>query len=89
MLSVEVAYKGSAADKELAGKMFQALSITGRFMAFDAPISMPIADLVELLGKLGTQTAARRSDRGEEERRHVPHRDRRRGGRFDCDYSYR
>ena len=33
MLSVEVAYKGSAADKELAGKMFQALSITGRFMA--------------------------------------------------------
>ena len=57
MLSVEVAYKGSAADKELAGKMFQALGITGRFMSFDAPISMPIADLVELLGKLGTQTA--------------------------------
>jgi hypothetical protein len=57
MLSVEVAYKGSAADKELAGKMFQALSITGRFMAFDAPITMSLPDLVELLGKLGTQAA--------------------------------
>jgi hypothetical protein len=57
MLSVEVAYKGSAADKELAGKMFQALNITGRFMAFDAPITMTLPDLVELLGKLGTQVA--------------------------------
>jgi hypothetical protein len=57
MLSVEVAYKGSAADKELAGKMFQALNITGRFMAFDAPITMTLPDLVELLGKLGTQAA--------------------------------
>jgi len=47
MLSVEVAYKGSAADKELAGKVFQALSITGRFMAFDAPITMSLPDLVE------------------------------------------
>jgi hypothetical protein len=56
MLSVEVAYKGSAADKELAAKMFTAMNITGRFMSFDAPITMPIADLVQLLGTMGTET---------------------------------
>jgi hypothetical protein len=69
MLSVEVAFRGSAADKELAAKMFNALSIHGRFMAYDAPIELNATELVELLARLGTetteaaiQTAAKKND---------------------------
>jgi hypothetical protein len=69
MLLVEVAFKGSAADKELAGKMFNVLNIFGRFMSFDAPIKMPVGALVETLGLMGTetsvssvQTAAKKND---------------------------
>lgn len=69
MLSVEVAFRGSAAEKELAGKMFTALSMHGHFMAYNAPIELHIADLVELLSRLGiesndaaVQAAAKKND---------------------------
>ena len=69
MLSVEVAFRGSAADKELAGKMFNALNFTAGFVAFDAPIRLPAPTLIELLGQMGTeatesaiQTAAKKND---------------------------
>jgi hypothetical protein len=58
MLLVEVAFRGSAADKELAGKMFNALNIVGRFMSYDAPIRMPVAALIETLGQMGVETTA-------------------------------
>jgi hypothetical protein len=54
MLTVEVAYKGSAADKELARAIFQVLSIQGRFMSFDAPIRMQVPVLIDVLGQIGT-----------------------------------
>lgn len=57
MLSVEVAYRGSAADKELASRIFAVMSIQGRFMSFDAPIRMPMSMLIELLGQMGTTAA--------------------------------
>ena len=57
MLLVEVAFKGSAADKELAGKLFNLMSIHGRFMAFDAPIQLPVPVIVEFLGQMGTTVA--------------------------------
>jgi len=56
MLSVDVSFKGSPADKALAGQLFNALSIVGRFMAFDAAIRVPIADAIEILGKMGVET---------------------------------
>src|SRR5688500_2680313 len=69
MLLVEVAFKGSAADKELAGKLFNLMSIHGRFMAFDAPIQLPVPVIVEFLGQMGTTveeaavlTAAKKND---------------------------
>ena len=55
MLSIDVTFKGSPADKALAGQLFNALSIVGRFMAYDAPIRLPIADAIELLGKMGVE----------------------------------
>jgi hypothetical protein len=58
MLSVEMAFKGSAADKELAGKVFKVMNIHGRFMSFDAPIRLDAATIVELLGMMGTETNA-------------------------------
>lgn len=54
MLLVEVAFRGSAADKELAGKLFNLMSIHGRFMADNAPIQLPVKDIVEFLAKMGT-----------------------------------
>ena len=69
MLSVEVTFRGSAADKELASKVFNALNMHGRFMAYDAPIELAMPHLVELLGHMGTeatetaiQTAAKKND---------------------------
>jgi hypothetical protein len=55
MLLVEVAFRGSAADKELAGKLFNLMSIHGRFMAFDAPIQLPVPVIVDFLGQMGTK----------------------------------
>ncbi len=57
MLSVDVSFKGSPADKALAGQLFNALTIVGRFMAFDAPIRLPVADAIDLLGKMGVETS--------------------------------
>lgn len=54
MLLIEVAFKGSAADKELAGRLFNLMSIHGRFMAFDASIQLPVPTIVEFLGQMGT-----------------------------------
>ena len=69
MLSVEVAFRGSAADKELASKIFNALNMHGRFMAYDAPIALELTKLTELLALMGTeaadaaiQTAAKKND---------------------------
>ena len=56
MLSVEVTFKGSTADKELATKLFNVLNIHGRFMAFDAPIKLTVPTIVELLAQMGTET---------------------------------
>ena len=56
MLTIEVVFRGSPADKALAGQMFNAMSAIGRFMSFDAPIKLPVPDLIAILGQTGVTT---------------------------------
>jgi len=56
MLSVDVTYRGSTADKALGAEIFNALNMVGRFMSFDAAIKLPMAQLVDLLAQMGIET---------------------------------
>lgn len=55
MVSTEVAFRGSAADKALADKLFQVMSGFGRFSSYDAPIRLSTAALSEFMGTIGSE----------------------------------
>ena len=52
MVSTEVAFRGSAADKALADKLFQVMSGFARFSSYDAPIRLSTAALSEFMGTI-------------------------------------
>jgi hypothetical protein len=49
MMTVDVAFKGAAEDKKLAGAIFDAMRGHGRFMASDEPIKVSVDSLVAFL----------------------------------------
>ena len=51
MLTVDVAFNGTAAQKQLAARLFDTLATQGRFMSYDAPIRVSIESLVEFLSQ--------------------------------------
>ena len=55
MVSTEVSFRGSAADKALAEKLFQVMSGYARFSSYDAPIRLSTAALSEFLGTIGSE----------------------------------
>ena len=55
MVSTEVAFRGSAADKALAEKLFQVMTGFARFSSYDAPIRLAAGELSEFLGTTGTE----------------------------------
>lgn len=55
MVSTEVAFRGSAADKALAEKLFQVMSGFARFSSYDVPIRLSTAALSEFMGTIGSE----------------------------------
>ena len=55
MVSTEVAFRGSAADKALAEKLFQVMSGYARFSSYDAPIRLSMSALSDFMGTIGSE----------------------------------
>jgi hypothetical protein len=61
MMTVDVAFKGAADDKKLAGAIFDVMRGHGRFMASDEPIKVSVDSLVAFLTETtGTEVDANR-----------------------------
>lgn len=60
MLTVDVAFRGTPDEKQLAARLFETLISYGRFMAYDAPVRVTVASLVEFLSKEDAEVDAQK-----------------------------